>query len=94
MARTTGIVLAAGGIAAANELVFAPVTGDIGSSFNWRLIPATAVLALALGGLEKAAPDFAVGLASLSLAVVLLTPLGKTSNPPLTNIAKALGYSK
>jgi len=89
MARTTGLVLAAGGLALANEVFFAPATGT-GSTFsnlNWRLIPATGALALALGGLEQIAPAFAVGLAGLVVLSVLVIPVGKAPTP-LQNIAK------
>lgn len=106
--RSTGLVLAAGGIAIANEVLFAPVaaaqkapngalgTGKIGAAagavdFNWRIIPATLVLAAALGAMEKLAPDFAVALAGLSLAAVLIVPVGNAPTP-LENIVTALGY--
>lgn len=105
--RSTGLVLAAGGISIANDVLFAPiaaqpapnaiggkpgqVAADIVGNFNWRVIPATAVLALTLGALEKIAPDFAVALAGLALGAVLLIPVGKAPTP-LENITKALGY--
>jgi hypothetical protein len=102
--RSTGLVLAAGGIAAANEILFAPLASsttvpggpvagaaEIAATFNWRIIPATAILALTLGGFEKIAPEFAVGLAGLSLLAVLIVPVGKAPTP-IDNITKALGY--
>lgn len=93
--RSTGIILAAGITAAANEAVFAPVVNgnkavNIASTFNWRLIPATVILALVMGGLETVAPDFAVGLSGLAFAMVLVTPLGN-AGAPITNLAKAVG---
>jgi hypothetical protein len=93
MAQSTGIVLAVGGITLANEVVFAPVAsgGKITSDFNWRIIPATLGLALALGGLEHIAPGFATGLAWLSLLACLAVPFGKASSP-LENISKVMGY--
>lgn len=90
MAETTGVVLAIGGITAANELLFSPIVGG-SVSFNWRIIPATAGLALALMGLEKIAPAFAIGLAWLGLATVFIVPFGNAPSP-LQNITKALGY--
>jgi hypothetical protein len=90
MAASTGIVLAVGGITAANELLFAPLAGAK-VSFNWRIIPATAGLALALAGLERLAPGFATGLAYLSLAAVLIVPFGNAPTP-LDNALKVLGY--
>lgn len=95
MARSTGFVLAAGGVAAANEVFFAPLasTGnpstkaiDAAESFNWRLIPATLILAGLLAGIEKVAPDFAVGLGGLVLLSVLVIPVGNAPTP-LENIA-------
>lgn len=90
MAASTGIVLAVGGITAANELVLAPLAGQK-ASFNWRLIPATAGLALALAGLEKIAPQFAIGLATLCLFTVLVVPFSNKPTP-LENASKVLGY--
>lgn len=93
MAESTGIVLAVGGITAANEVLFAPLTGHgaTWTNFNWRVIPATLGLALALGGLEKIAPEFAKGLAGLALLTVLVVPFGKAPTP-LENVTKMMGY--
>lgn len=92
MARSTGIVLAVGGITVANELLFAPLAGQK-VQFNWRIVPATAGLALALAGLEKVSPTFAVGLAGLSLLAVLVVPFGNAPTP-LDNALKVMGYTK
>lgn len=91
MARSTGIVLAVGGITVANEVIFAPVLHEKGVAFNWRVIPAVAGLGLALAGLERAAPQFAIGLAWLSLVTVLVVPFGNAPTP-LSNVNKILGY--
>jgi hypothetical protein len=93
MAQSTGIVLTLGAITAANEVLFAPMLHEKGVSFNWRIIPATAGLALALAGLEKLAPKFAVGLAWLSLVTSLVVPFGHAPTP-LENASRALGYGK
>lgn len=93
MAQSTGIVLAVGGITAANEMLFAPMLHEKNVHFNWRLIPATAGLAIALAGLEQLAPKFAVGLAWLSLVTVLVVPFGNAPTP-LENASRALGYGK
>jgi len=90
MARSTGPVIAAGAITAANELIFAPMAGQK-ITFNWRILPATAGLALALAGLEHLAPKFAMGLAWLALATVFIVPFGHAPTP-LENASKALGY--
>lgn len=89
MAGSTSWVLAAGGIAAVNEAVFVPAeTGkppDFGSV--WRLLPATAFLAIGLGALEKAVPQFATGIAKLLVLAVLVFPVGNAPTP-LQNAAK------
>ena len=90
MAKSTGIVLAVGAITLTNEAIFAPLLHEK-VSVNWRIIPATAGLALALGGLERIAPGFATGLAWLSLATVLIVPFGNAPTP-LSNANKILGY--
>jgi len=93
MAESTGIVLAVGAITAANEVFFAPLAGGSKVAFNWRIIPATAGLALALAGLEKLSRPFAVGLAWLSLVAVLSVPFGNAPTP-LENAIKIMGYGK
>ncbi|MDB5910549.1 MAG: hypothetical protein JWP34_4663 [Massilia sp.] len=95
MNGSTGLVLAAGGVAIANEALFAPIAGHgtPWSNLNWRLFPATALLALALGGLGQIAPGFAKGLAGLTLAAVFLVPYGNAPTP-LDNVLKVMGYAK
>lgn len=90
MARSTGIVLATGAVTFANEALFAPLAGTGKVQVNWRIIPATAGLALALALLERAAAGFAVGLAWLGLAAVLVIPFGNAPTP-LDNAARLLG---
>lgn len=102
--RSAGLVLAAGGIAAANEVFFAPLAkpgaqtagqtaSDITANFNWRIVPATLVLALMLGGLEQAAPGFATGLGGLVLLSVLVVPIGKAPTP-VENLSKIVAPKK
>ena len=93
MATSTGIILSAGAITLANQAIFSPVAsgGKISSNFNWRIIPATVGLALAMGGLEKLAPKFAVGLSYLVLASVFIVKTGNAPTP-LDNALKAMGY--
>ena len=90
MAESTGIVVAVGAITLANEALFAPAAGAGKIAVNWRIIPATAGLALALAGLEKLAPKFAVGLAWLALATVLFVPFGNAPTP-IENAIRVLG---
>lgn len=92
MAASTGPVLAAGAITAANELVFAPLDGQK-IQFNWRIIPAVGGLALALAGLDKIAPGWGEGLAWLCVATVLIVPFGNAPTP-LQNATALLGYTK
>jgi len=78
-----GWVLAAGGIAAANEVIFMPLEGhgNPATAFNWRLIPATAILAITLTGFEKIAPDFGNALGMLAFLAVLVLPSGNAPSP-------------
>lgn len=90
--KSTGYVLAAGGIVLANEAIFVPLeTGKTPlQSINWRVLPATAILALALAGVESLNEGFGAGLGLLVLLSVLVIPMGKGPSP-LENIAKAVG---
>lgn len=92
MAKSTGLALATGGIVLANEAIFAPLTGQgtPWTDVNWRVVPATAVLALTLAAVEKLSPQFAVGIAGLGLLAVLIVPVGKAPSP-IENVAKVLG---
>lgn len=78
MADSTGPVLIAGALAAANESLIGPLAS--GKPADWtatfKLVPVTAGLALALALLEKIARQFAVGLAWLLVAGVLVFPPG------------------
>lgn len=96
MAESTGWVLAAGGIVAVNEAVFVPAeTGkapDFGSV--WRLLPATALLAVGLAGLERATPQFAAGVAKLLVLAVLVFPVGNAPTPLQNAAALVSGTGK
>lgn len=92
MAESTGYILAAAGIAAANEAIFAPAAAGkpLWVNFNWRIVPATAVAALALAGLEQLSPPLGKGLAMLALLTVLMLPVGNAKSPT-DNLSKMLG---
>lgn len=87
-------MLAAGGIALANDAVFSPaLAGKPFQVVNWRIIPATAVLALTLGGLGELSPPLATSLASLVFLAVLIVPAGNAPTP-VENAAKLFGGGK
>lgn len=93
MAQSTGFVLAAAGIAAANEAIFLPASQHkpLWKDFNWRLVPAAAAATLVLAGLEKISPPLGKGLAAMVLLAVVITPTGNAGSP-LENAMKMLGY--
>lgn len=95
MAATTGIILSAGMITYGNDAVLAPVAngGNISLTAGWRVLPATAGLALALAGLEKLSSTFAKGLAWLILAGAFVFT-SASGGSAVTNASKILGYSK
>lgn len=92
MAQSTGFVLAAAGIAAANEAIFAPAAAHkpLWVDFNWRIVPATAVAAIACAGLEQLSEPLGKGLAMLALLAVLMLPVGNAPSP-IDNVSKVLG---
>jgi len=93
MAESTGFILAAAGIAAANEAIFAPAISGrpLWNDFNWRIIPATGVAALALAGLEQLSPPLGKGLAMIALLTVLMIPVGNAPSP-IDNLSKMMGF--
>lgn len=92
MAASTGLILAAAGIVAANEAIFAPAVAHkpLWVDFNWRIVPATAIAALTLAGLEQISPPLGKGLAALALLAVLIRPMGNAPSP-IENATKLLG---
>lgn len=95
MSTVTDIAFATGAVTAANELIFAPLSGDgtPWKNFNWRIVPATGVLALALYGIEQLSPRIAMGLAVTSFITALITSFGKAP-APIVALSETLGYSK
>lgn len=92
MPSAAGLILTAAAITAANEAIFVPAsTGrPLWQDFNWRLVPATAVAAMVLTGLEKVSEPLGKGLAALALLSVLVVPFGNAPSP-LENVSKYLG---
>jgi hypothetical protein len=84
------IALFTGIVAGLNELVFSPVAGGK-ASFNWRILPATAIFALLMEGLSKLNPQLALGVSVTALLTALLGSFGNAGSP-VTNLSKALGY--
>lgn len=82
-----------GGITAANEVLFAPLAGNgtPWQNFNWRIIPATAVFALAMAGVDQISPTLGKGISVIALVTVLITRFGNAP-APVENISKVLGY--
>ena len=94
MASAPALVLTAGAITAANEVVFAPITQPgKAPAFNWRIIPATVLLAMALGGLENLSTKLAQGLGWGMILTVTLAPIGNAPSV-MENVNKALGLNK
>lgn len=95
MAESTGYILAAAGIAAANEAIFAPIaTGrPLWTSLNWRIIPATVIAGFTLAGLEKISPPLGKGLAILALLSVLMMPTGNAPSA-IENLSKVMGLDR
>ena len=95
MQPAAGLVLTAGGIALANDALFAPLMENKPpfTGLNWRIIPATGILAALLTGLDALAPGFGKGLAALVLFSVLVIPYGNAPTP-LETVSTVLGYTK
>lgn len=95
MQRAAGLVIAAGTVAFANDAVFAPITQGKPplTSINWRIVPATGILAALLVGLDQVLPTFGSKLAALVLLSVLVIPYGNAPTP-LETVSTALGYTK
>ena len=95
MSESTGLVFLVGGITAANEVLFAPLAGNgtPWQNFNWRIIPATGIFALAMAGVDQISPTLGKGIAVIALVTVLVSRFGNAP-APIENVSKVLGYSK
>lgn len=67
MAKTTGIILAIGGISIANQVIF----ND--QEMDWKVPIATGIAAMTFSGIEKINPQIGVGLAYVALVAILFT---------------------
>jgi hypothetical protein len=92
MASAPSLVLFAGAITAANEVLFAPAANPgKAPAFNWRILPATVLLAIAMGGLENVSNKIAQMLGWSMVITVTLAPIGNAP-APIENINKAMGF--
>jgi hypothetical protein len=82
MARSTGPILAAGAITMANQSLLN------GQPVNIRVALATGAAAGMLGLLEQPLPDFAVAVAWLALATVLLVRVDPKNPSPVESFAR------
>lgn len=82
MAKSTGVVLAIGGITVANRVVF----ND--KEMDWRILVGTGLAALTFSGLEKVNEQAAVGLAYVALVAVLLTRIDPKVPAPTESALK------
>jgi hypothetical protein len=80
VSRTTGPILAIGGITVANRVLFH------GEPMDWRIPIATGITAMAFGLAEKAWEKGAVAMAYLALVTVLLTRLDPAVPAPVETI--------
>jgi hypothetical protein len=84
MAKSTGIILVAGGITFANEW--------LNNKINWRIVPATLGTAVVFAGIEKLSEPAAVGLATIALISVLIGGITPGVPSPAVQILDTLGY--
>jgi hypothetical protein len=80
MARSTGPVLAIGGITMANQVVFQ------NQPVNWRVPIATGITAGMLALLERLNEGLAVGLAWLALITLLVTRIDPKTKSPMESL--------
>jgi len=91
MAKSTGIVLAAGGISFANDWIEKTVQPQGGTATpNFRIPVATLAVALIFSGIERLNERAAVGLSWIMLITVLVTPVHH-GRAPLQNLALLAG---
>lgn len=94
MAAAAGIILVTGGITLANEALSVPYSRgntNVLQGINWRVVPATAIAALAFSGIAKLNEPIANALAFLVLGTVLFVRVGNAP-APAEHLAQVLGY--
>lgn len=85
MARSTGPILAAGGISLANEVIIAGKPFD---PQTWRIPVGTAIAAGGLALLERVSAPLAVGIAWIALVTILFTRVTPGVLSPIENFNK------
>lgn len=80
MARTTGLVLAVGGITLANETVLNS------KPINWKIPVATAIATGMFALMEKVWPDGAVAIAGVALVTVLFVRVDQNTKAPVETL--------
>ena len=88
MARSTGPILAVGGITLANKHLLAEKPAQ---EIDWRIVTGTAVAALGLALLEKISEGLAVGIAYVALLAVLFARLDPKAGAPAENLLRIMG---
>lgn len=87
MARSTGPILAVGGITLANQSLLAKEQQPI----DFRVIVGTAIAAGGLALLEKLSEGLAVGIAYVALVAVLFARLDPKAGAPAENLLRIMG---
>jgi hypothetical protein len=90
VARSTGPILAVGGITILNRSLLAEKQQDI----DFRVIVGTAIAAGGLALLERLSPELAIGVAWIALLTVLFARLDPVAGAPAENIIRILGVKK
>jgi thiamine monophosphate synthase len=85
MARSTGPILAVGGITLANRHLLAKKPAD---EIDWRIPVGTAIAAGGLALLERASEGLAVGIAYIALVAVLFARLDPKAGAPAENLLR------
>lgn len=94
MATAAGIVIVTGGLTLLNEALNAPYvngTTDVLGSINWRVIPATVVATVLIGGLAQVNEPVAKMVAGIGLIAVMFTRLGNGPTP-IEHLFSVMGY--
>lgn len=84
MARSTGVILATGGITLANGVLLN------GKPFDVRVPVATGVAAMLAAGAERLSPDLVVGVAWIALVTSLIVRTRSDTPSPAESLVRVL----